>query len=164
MNAVSPDAVALRKRMQREAAEQFARALVGTPGGADQRARREVAGDNAGEVGAWVAAYALDAWLEAGRITRREHEAADELARLYRASGGQGAFGGRSGDEDQEAQAHARAAYRAALDSAPVAARGPLQAMLVDLARGTAGVGPHPSWLVRPGLQAVADHLRLARD
>jgi hypothetical protein len=154
----------LNRRMRREAMEQARRAIAGTPGGADQRARTVVPADRAGEAYTVVLSYAVDAWQAAGRVTRREADALNELARLYRVSGGIGAWGGGSPPPaDDTSQAVARAAYFAALEAAPIACRAALQGVCVTLATGTAGDVPPTPWLLRPGLAAVADHLRIAR-
>ena len=97
-------------------------------------------------------------------FTRRQLDAAAELARLYGLGGGRSPWRRTGGQgRAEEAVAAARAEFAMLLDCAPVMCR----ASVLALAMGewpdpTSASRPVP--LLRDGWDAVADRLKLARD
>jgi hypothetical protein len=120
-----------------------------------------VPADEAGEFVLSAAEGLIQHLAAAGYLTWRQATAAGELARLYGIGGGRSPWRRTGGGERPEAEIEAaRRGFAALLDRAPQRCRW----ALTVLAMGEWSAAADPVPLIREGLTALADHMRLAKD
>ena len=152
---------ASRSGLARSSAEQLARALAGTPGGAAEARGAGVAvlTEEAGVMATWRAdAYLLDHCRATGILNPRQCEAAEELARArglcLPRPWARGSADAAPGDD---ASAAAEARYAQLLAAAPQGCR----SALATLAMGEWPISAGMPGTLREGLNAVAAELKI---
>lgn len=161
---VDEDAIRQRVREARAALalaahEQALRAIEGTPGGADTRARRQVPADRAGEHYVTVDNHCIAHCETTGQLSWRQCRAAEHMAFLYRIGGRRRPFvrsyGGES-DVDPGAVAAARQEY----DTLMAGLSAQEQSVIEDICRDSWPHRAYPLPELRSGLTVIADRLR----
>lgn len=150
---------AAKASLRRAARDQAARAIAGTPGGAEGRTVSVGHDAETGETTQTAAEGLIQHLGQSGMLTARQCAAAEYLARLYGIGGGRVPWRRADGPGRPDATvAAARREFSELLDAAPIACR----ADLTVLAMGEWVVShdPRPNW--RTGLDAIAARLKLA--